>query len=479
MNKRNSWLAESTIFIALIFIISTWTFQARAIHLVSIDPIEQEQIKDTVKAYFDIRYRSFNTLELEDFGTLVDRSSQGNIFLRSESDKLEIELRHAKLNHLRYLQYKYFLDFKDISLDSHKEIVTITVLEGHDVEFEISKKISKVGPVISKMRNLQHSMVLLKENGDWKLVSDNYEDYLWRLIKETALSKEEYLRLTDDIKTDYLRDLMSESEGYSISSPACNLYYDGPTYPYNRDGAVSYAHIWSTAPRPYHHPPYDDFTDEKWGDCTNIVSQAIYEGGGALMVFDTDGPGIGQDGWYYDNINNRAAAWLDVGRLSSFIVNEWDFWETGGPEGCESVIDQAEKGDIIQYNWKENEQGTPDPNDEVWDHGVMIVLSQYEPTYHWVAGHTPDIDSYPYTHFIYTHPNMITRFIHIVRLDGNRVLLPTVLNYSGVTASQTQNMPFSFPNSEALNGEELLSSSPYPMPMEFNEPSLLSPYPAP
>ena len=38
-------------------------------------------------------------------------------FLSSEVDKLEIELHHAKLCRLRYVEYEYFLDFKDISID--------------------------------------------------------------------------------------------------------------------------------------------------------------------------------------------------------------------------------------------------------------------------------------------------------------------------------------------------------------------------
>ena len=96
---------------------------------------------------------------------MIDGSSKGNSFKRSEFDKLEIELNHAKFYHLRYLQYEYFLDFKDISIDLFDEMATVSVLEGHDVEFEISREISKAEPVISKMRNLLHSIELRKENG--------------------------------------------------------------------------------------------------------------------------------------------------------------------------------------------------------------------------------------------------------------------------------------------------------------------------
>ena len=75
--------------------------------------------------------------------------------------------------HLRYLEYEYYLDFGDILFDSERQSATMPVVEGHDVEFEISREIAKNGPVISKMRILRHSITLRKENGDWKIVSDN------------------------------------------------------------------------------------------------------------------------------------------------------------------------------------------------------------------------------------------------------------------------------------------------------------------
>jgi len=447
MSKRNRWFAVSTMLIVLTVIIGTWTVQAQAIKLSSIDYIEQEQIKETVKAYFEMRYRSFNTLKLEDLWILIDSSSQGNYFLRSESDKLEIELHHAKLNRLRYLQYEYFLVFNDISIDLVNHEAIVSVIEGHDVIFEISKEISISDPLVSSMRNLQHTIVLRKQADAWKMLSDDYGDYLWRFIKATGLSKEEYLHSTDD-----LTDIMNDVEGYFATTSSCNLYDDETTYPYNRDGAVSYAHTWATAPRPYHDPPYHDFTDEG-GDCTNFVSQAIHEGGGALMVFD-DEQGIGMDGWYYNNVNDRAAAWLDVTRLYNFIVNEVYFWDAG-PEGCDAVIDQASRGDVIQYDWQ---------NDGSWDHSVMIVLSQYDPTYHWVAGHSPDVDGYPYTHFIYTHPNMVYRFVHIVRLDAaSSVKLPIVMNSESSMAIQMQN-PYPAPVAVPIEASEPMSPSPYPAP---------------
>ncbi len=54
-------------------------------------------IKEIIKVYFDLRYLAHNTLQFEDFSSLVDRV-QGNSFLHAETDKLEIELRPALAN---------------------------------------------------------------------------------------------------------------------------------------------------------------------------------------------------------------------------------------------------------------------------------------------------------------------------------------------------------------------------------------------
>ena len=328
-------------------------------------------------------------------------------------------------------------------------MATVSVVEGHDVEFEISREISKAEPVISKMRNLLHSIELRKEDGTWKIVSDNYEDYLWRLMKTTGLSIE-YLTQQDV----NLQSQLPNSDEIMIEYTSCNLPEDQSTYPYNRNGAVKYAHQYATSPNTnYYYYPLGE-----GGDCTNFVSQAMHEGGGALMI------GSATYGWYYNDRYDHSPSWTHVKYLYDFIIEPgYSYWPAG-PEGCDTVIDQTEKGDIIQYNWKENPPGTPDPNDEEWDHSVMIVLSQYEPTYHWVAGHSPDVDGYPYTHFIYTHPNMVYRFVHIVWLDAaSLVKLPIVMNSESIMANQMQN-PYPAPVAVPIEASEPLTLSPYPAP---------------
>lgn len=106
-------------------------------------------------------------------------------------------------------------------------------------------------------------------------------------------------------------------------------------------------------------------------------------------------------------------------------------------------------------------------NDGFWDHSVIIVRTETvgpNNLYHWIAGHTPDTYDYPFTDFIYDHPDMIYRFTHIDGIDGYAMnYVSLVMNNSGGFASQMM-----VPN---LN--------PYPGPMETNEIPQIGPYPPP
>jgi hypothetical protein len=86
MSKSNR-LSLISMMLVLITILGAWTVRVRANYGNSVDLLEKEQIKQTVQAYFDLRYRSHYTLLWEDFGTLVEESPQGINFLHSEADK--------------------------------------------------------------------------------------------------------------------------------------------------------------------------------------------------------------------------------------------------------------------------------------------------------------------------------------------------------------------------------------------------------
>lgn len=101
-------------------------------------------------------------------------------------------------------------------------------------------------------------------------------------------------------------------------------------------------------------------------------------------------------------MNDRAAAWTNVINLYDFIING-HFW-TGRPEGEEeSTESYMYEGDTIEYEWGDGGS---------WDHSVRVVYSQqFSPTYWYpyVAGHSDDVDNYPFSSYDYGD----VRFLHI------------------------------------------------------------------
>lgn len=387
------------------------------------DLIEENAIREVVQIYFDQRYSSRAVNQIKDIGGLTDGSPQAESFLKSETDKLEIEIHNAKLHFLGYTQYKFTLNFSDIWIDRDNQTATVSVTEGHDVVFEISEMIYKTEPLVSKMRNLEHSIVLNYTQIGWKIVSDNYEDNLWRMLRATNLSKEEVLRLIDETQ-----DQAPTIATVQSLTSTCDLPADDSIHPYDRSGSISYAHQYAISPNPayyYFPPPY--------GDCTNFVNQAIHHGSNAEEV------GSNTYGWYYNTYigNDYSASWVHVQYLYDFIT-QYNVWDKG-PEGCETDQYNALPGDLVQFEWR-------DDQDTDWDHSVIIVqrgIGGYGYLY-WVAGHSDDIDNYPLDSIIYQS----RRFVGIDRIDGYfKVYIPLARKDS---SGYLQNV----------------MTDPYPAPME-------------
>lgn len=347
-----------------------------------------------------------------------------------------------RIHHLKYTQYKYFLNFNNISIDLANQTAIVFLAEGHDVVFEISEMIDKTDPIISRMRNLEHMITLKKTQDGWKIVSDNYNDYLWRFLRDTNYSTDEILIMLSNKS----EEILAHAQTKNMTS-SCNLPADESVHSYNRVGVVAYAHKYAENPN----PDYYYFPDT---DCTNFVSQALHHGSNAEEV------GSNTYGWYYNYYKNYndydySASWTDV-QFSYDFITQYYVWDKG-PEGCEINNDYAVlKGDLVQFEWN---------GDTTWDHAMIIVERQddpydpYNPTFY-VSGHSTDVDNYPLNSIVYASK----RFIHIERIDGYaKIYLPSVHQENNIRTLMQPTHP-----------------SPYPEPININEQSgAIEPYSAP
>jgi hypothetical protein len=426
--------------IILIFVVSIFDLlpvYAGSGQEIKVGLTDEEEIRKVIQNYFDMRYRSRATYQIEDFRVLSDGSPQSESFVKSETVKLEIEIHNAKLHHLGYTYYEYTLKFSDILIDNEDFSATVSLIEGHDVIFEISEIISDTMPIISKMRNISHTIGLKKTQDGWKIVSDYYKDNLWRMLRTSNYTKDDLLNLLDASQNKAL--LLS---GSLIVTSSCNLPADDSTRAYNRSGAISYAHQYAFNPNP-------DYYYFPGNDCANFVNQAIHHGSNAEEV------GSNTFGWYYNyynsyNDNDYSASWTDVIKLYEFIT-QYYVWDKG-PEGCEVDQYNALPGDLVQFEWQNDE-------DPEWDHTVIIVQqgSGGYGNLYWVAGHTDDMDNYPLNSIIYQN----RRFLRIDRIDGYyKLYIPLIIR--DLAGDLQHNI-----------------TDPYPAPLEDGPYSKPQPYPAP
>lgn len=104
---------------------------------------------------------------------------------------------------------------------------------------------------------------------------------------------------------------------------------------YDRKKAIGYAKKWAYS----RNKKYLDF-ENIGGDCTNFVSQCIYEGSKVMNY--TKGLG-----WYYINGNNKSPSWTGVEFLYKFLINN----KGVGPFGKKVEQKEIELGDIIQLSF--------------------------------------------------------------------------------------------------------------------------------
>lgn len=149
---------------------------------------------------------------------------------------------------------------------------------------------------------------------------------------------------------------------------------------YDRAAAVAYAERWALS----RNPAYYNF-DGLGGDCTNFVSQCVYAGCGVMNYTP-------ESGWYYIDLNNRAAAWTSVRYFHRFLTQNRGV----GPYARAVARAELQPGDVIQLG---------DGNGQFY-HSLLVLSAS--PSGVFIASHTYDslwrpLDSYSYGQIRYLH----------------------------------------------------------------------------
>lgn len=159
-------------------------------------------------------------------------------------------------------------------------------------------------------------------------------------------------------------------------------------YPYRRQDAVDYAHVWAYS----RNPAYYSF-DGIGGDCTNFASQCIFAGTGVMNYTPTYG-------WYYISEDDRAPAWTGVEFLHDFLTR------SDPSPGPVATVSQNLRivlpGDIIQLRF----------DGDVFQHSPVVVSvnGTGSPAGIWVAAHSSDADCRPLNTYDYAQ----LRVLHII-----------------------------------------------------------------
>ncbi len=336
---------------------------------------DEDKIKATIGAYFSLRYEGQKQLKTQDFSALLtDKTLK---WVQKEKDKREIEIYVAATYRLNYVEYKYVIGYDSVEIKGN--YATVQLRESHEVVFEA------IAPEVSKLANLGHQFELKKIGQMWVISEDKYSDELSSLM--ASLDKN---HIIENIKSNYQSDSHRKQ---------ADVYYEGrelsastySVHSYNRSAAVSYADTWwNSVNSTYHLEPSND--------CTNYVSQAIYEGTSHVMST----PNNYNSNWYYDfPTHSGSLPWLRVGELYSFLTTNGG----RGPYGASVGICSTQIGDVIQFY-----------NGSQWFHTVMlaqIIGPCSSLSYFMVDSHT--INRYHYPLSYYASYQM--RYIHI---DGWR-----------------------------------------------------------
>ncbi len=144
--------------------------------------------------------------------------------------------------------------------------------------------------------------------------------------------------------------------GFAMATPA-------EAYTYNRQGAVNYA-----VANAYNDVPGSSYFKYNGGDCTNFISQSLYNGGGMIQVGTQY---WSPSAWFYTGTSRSqySYSWAGVQSFGNFMLSSGRATEYKLAAGTYIIPANVpvQVGDIVQIDGAD---GTAP--DGIWDHTTII-----------------------------------------------------------------------------------------------------------
>jgi len=432
------------------------------------DETDRIEIINTINSYFSLRYEAYITDQPFNFSAFIDKKDPETMsWLEAEEEKREVEIFIKNIYGTRIAKHSFHIDFPLIEVEKNR--ATVKALENNEVTYEDNPKYP------SALANLEHQFILKRSEDKWIIVIDEYSDDLTRLLEGISKAK-----AINNIQHNHDLNMKAISEFPPDSFTKQNAaFIETQFYPYGNILAATYAdnNFDGTGPVPLYvrnqagwGPTwpivYKRYQGQDVSDCTNFLSQAVFEGvfytASDPDYFYPDSINHYLDWWYYkfSPVIDGSFSWITVEGFYEFLTENYFNLVYGGiavrgPAG-QSLSDTCniQIGDLI-FMYSDVEQQ--------WHHSVIVDQLGQNPCLYdnvYVAAHDTN-----------------RRFYKLSNYTGYILYPVKIMGYIKEFLSYLPVITLSSPERTS----EYKISNPYPSPennatpFEFN----LNPYPIP
>ncbi len=342
-----------------------------------------EKTKKKIVDFFDIYYLSMKELNEYDMQYLFDDEIAG--YINQSAIKFLVNYRKLQRTDLKLDKVKYSLKVSKIT--KTEDEMKILVLEDSVFNFNFMKDID------SKTYNVENTFTFKRVDDEYKLIKYDKNADFYNVIKNAIPenpTKDNINSATKDAIVLASSMIDNEKNYYENSS---NMPTKRCDHAYDREKATAYALSWITT----RNPEYANF-DNWGGNCQNYASQVIKSGGIPNDV-------VGYYRFkYYSSVPDETEA--SIGRTPSWagvdqFYNYAKYNQNAG--GLCSTVDinyyYAEKGDLIQFGYKNTWAHTSVVTGSIVEDGKMIDLL--------TSSNTTDRENFPLSAYNYPNKRLI------------------------------------------------------------------------